>query len=443
MSLQQASTDANKIFLTEQPAPRSRLRGAPLFIARALWLLIAALILGLFCAGIPAYLRALVTLSLYAQQALYHAPPGPGRSVLAFLLSAKVYPAFDLTLEIALVLLLSLVSLVRFWHQSDDWVVMLFSLGYMLFGIYITHPLNALLTVMPLWRLPVNFVQACGAVFVVLIFYRFPDGRFVPAWTRRLALLCLVWNMTWVLLPGLPINASNIYALSLPGLLALLLWMSTGILALLSRYQYMTSPHLRQQTNLFTLSAFVGMTIYAVYAAPLALLPVLSQPGVANVFYTMIGAPLYTISAVLVPLLLFVSIQRYHLFDIEVLINRTLIYGTLTGSLALVYFGLNFVLQFLLHGFIVQTNNLIMVISTVAVAVLFQPLRQSIQSVIDRRFYRSKYDAAKTLADFGATLRSEVDLEQICEQVAAVVQETMQPKYVSLWLCKTEQTKGP
>jgi hypothetical protein len=126
-------------------------------------------------------------------------------------------------------------------------------------------------------------------------------------------------------------------------------------------------------------------------------------------------------------------------FDIDVFVRRTLVYGTLTAILLLTYLVLVLAGQHLLVSLLGQSNAVVLVSSTLIVAALFQPLRQHIQRIVDRRFYRSKYDAAKTLEAFSATLRNEVDLDQLRDHLLAVVQETMQPAHVSLWLRKPEQ----
>jgi hypothetical protein len=131
-----------------------------------------------------------------------------------------------------------------------------------------------------------------------------------------------------------------------------------------------------------------------------------------------------------------IAIVRYHLYDIDVLINRTLVYGTLTLMLALVYFGGVTATQVLLQTLTDQQQlpQLAVVVSTLVIAALFNPLRHRIQSFIDRRFYRSKYDAAKTLDTFSARLREETDLTTLREELVSVIWETMQPEHVSLWL---------
>ena len=145
-----------------------------------------------------------------------------------------------------------------------------------------------------------------------------------------------------------------------------------------------------------------------------------------------------------IPLSIGIAVLRARLFDIDVVINRTLVYVSLTAMLALVYLGGVATTEAIFRALTGQEQQpqLAIVISTLVIAALFNPLRQRIQSFIDRRFYRSKYDAIKTLEAFSFKLRDETDLSALSDELVGVVRETMQPAHVSLWLRPDKTSKG-
>jgi hypothetical protein len=149
-----------------------------------------------------------------------------------------------------------------------------------------------------------------------------------------------------------------------------------------------------------------------------------------------VGLALLAVGFVGIPIAIGIAILRYRLYDINLLINRTLVYGAMTAILAGVYFGGVTATQAIFRALASQEQQpqITVVISTLVIAALFTPLRRRIQSFIDRRFYRRKYDARKTLEVFSAQLRDETDLEALSDDLVGVVSETMQPAHVSLWL---------
>jgi hypothetical protein len=174
------------------------------------------------------------------------------------------------------------------------------------------------------------------------------------------------------------------------------------------------------------------------YTASVVVLGAILAYGVYNatgVRWTwQVGLTLLAVGFVGTPIAVSVAISRYRLYQIDTLINRTLVYGSLTVLLAAVYVGSVVGLQGALRALTGQKSQLAVVASTLFIAALFSPLRQRIQSFIDRRFYRRNYDARKTLETFSATLRDETDLDAVSDDLVEVVRETMQPAHVSLWL---------
>src|SRR6266700_5839434 len=405
-------------------APDTRLRGRKLILARVVWIAVVTLLVALFLAMLPAYYSLLQTICIGATCGPTQPTPDTAQGIQKLGFSLGTYATFTLALTLAAVFICIAVSVVIFWRRSDDWMALLVALGVV--ALSIVNVPFAFLGSHSAWQVLAIALTVLGNGVFFLVGSLFPDGRFVPRWTCLLLPCWVVAGIVFLFFR----DVTFMYVVYN------LVWLAEIILlviALFYRYRYASSPLQRQQTKWVIYGGSVAGIIVVGITVPLYLFPSLGQAGS---FYQLVIAPAYILAVLIVPLSTGLAILRYRLYDIDLLINRTLVYGLLTVLLALIYFGCVILLQDLVRGLTGQVGQspLIIVGSTLAIAALFQPLRRRMQRIIDRRVYRRKYDAAKTLAAFSATLRNEVDLSQLREHLLDVVQETMQPAHVSLWV---------
>jgi hypothetical protein len=291
-------------------------------------------------------------------------------------------------------------------------------------------------------------------LFATYLFMLFPDGRLPSRRWRPLAWLSgaviVVLSLSFGLAPGpvasLPGKIRNPFGLeSFPwlsdaanvGFPLLALCILASVVSLVLCYRRSRDEE-REQIKWIAFAAsvvgllfLIGLVISLIYGS--------KPPSWTRLLDTMTA-----LSYTGVPIAVGFAVLRYRLYDIDVIINRTLVYGSLTAMLALVYFGGVTAAQAIFRTLTGQEQQpqLAIVVSTLVIAALFNPLRRRIQSFIDRRFYRKKYDARKTLEGFSARLRDETNLGALSDELVAVVRETMQPVHVSLWLRPAPPPRG-
>jgi hypothetical protein len=266
----------------------------------------------------------------------------------------------------------------------------------------------------------------------------FPSGRFVPSWTRWSVLVFVLYEVWYVFLSTAYLGQFS-GAISL--VFAVLILSVVGLQ--IYRYRRVSPFQERQQTRwvVFGLAlALGGFGLYLLIGNLFLPIDLLSRSAAG----VLLPNTVTDVLLLLVPISIAIAILRARLYEIDTIINKALVYGLLSGALGVLYVGLILGLESLVGQISGNGSQpLVIVVSTLVIAALFHPLRRRIQRLIDRRFYRRKYDAQKIVAAFSATLRHELDLEQLQQQLLAVVRETMQPAHVSLWLRKTGQERKP
>ncbi len=320
-------------------------------------------------------------------------------------------------------------GLLIFWLKSDDWMALLLSallVGWAIEGILLDGMLGLMQAVL---------YAATNAIFYALPFI-FPNGRFVPRWTRWAYPILLV-----VTLPSsIPALIGGMGESAFAPLLfaGSTLWFFMAGYAAIYRYLRVSSARERQQTKWVVAGLLGSMIILIPFAIISAVFPPAEPSPGRLAFFFLVFIPFSLATYIFIPLSIAIAILRYRLWDIDVIIRKTLVYSILTGLLALIYFSGVVLVQQLTRS-ITASSDLAIVVSTLAIAALFFPLRRRVQNAIDKRLYRRKYDAQQVLARFAATARDEVELDQLTAELIDVVQETMQPASVSLWLKDMEQ----
>jgi hypothetical protein len=401
----------------------ARVPGRWLLLARVGCIAVAGLDLALFIGGLPAYVAAIAagcrTVVCDTNQVWLNAVQN--LHVLGFSFAFLAWTTLVLTG--LLVVVFAVVGLVLFWRKAADPTALVAAFAFLTVPITLANVTSALPA---FWQMPAQVVNWLGGSALFLLLYLFPDGRFVPRWSRWLWAGTVIGFGGQIFWPSAPFHVL-LRTVSLAGL-------AVGVVAVqLYRYVCVSTPVERQQTKWVVFGVSVALTGMLLGTALTRSFP---GPFRGDIQWYVIVFGVFYLSPLLIPLSFGLAILRYRLWDVDILINKALVYGLLTGLLGALYAGLIIGLESLAGAVTGTTGQqpVALVISTLAIAALFQPVRKRIQRIIDRRFYRRKYDAAKTLEAYSATLRSEVDLNQLREHLAVVVEETMQPTFVSLWL---------
>ncbi|HET9110359.1 MAG TPA: hypothetical protein VFN78_06005 [Ktedonobacterales bacterium] len=400
----------------------TRLAGRWLLAARIVWLLTLVVTLSAFMTTAGAYLTGDArpnTLSAALTPGAVAALAKIGLSVSAF-----NWIAFAI---LCIVTLVSLgLALALAWRRSDDWMALLVSLFLVNFiisniGIPTTDTVSSSLSLLSIARV---IVQVLPFIITFAVFLLFPDGQFAPRWSWIILAALTIWVLALTVQPKLFGGALYV---GYP------LFVGATIACIVYRYRRASTATQRQQTKWVVVGLIASLVANQAFWLPIGF------PPLGQTLYAPIGYLLYQAVLLLTPVTFFIAIQRYRLYDIDAIINRALVYGSLTAILVGVYALGVIGTQALVDR---VTNNIgaqqpiVIVATTLLVAALFRPLRNRLQATVDRRFYRSKYDAARTVAAFSANLRQDVDLATLQDHLLDAVQRTMQPTHAFVWLRK-------
>ena len=404
---------------------REPLRGQRLALARAGWMVIAVLSLSLFILAIPQRFTALLQSGVDYAAAL---------SILD--LPITFYALYFLLPEVVTVIVFTLVAAVLFWQKSNDGMVLFVSMAIFLLGVTFPPTLNVLSEQPLLWRL-VLFIHGLGTLTNLAFFFVFPDGTFVPAFSRLVIALLAVWTLSWGLFPHAwttpPAEAGVGTELFLMALYLM------GLVAQFYRYFYISHTDRRERTRWLVIGLIATLIGWAFFSILRWLTPWLPS-GLPRSIYGLIH---HIGSGYFPPLVLLlamgVSILRYRLWDIDLLINRGLVYSTLTALLGGMYLLVVFILTIVVRAIFNTANNTLVIFgATLVIALSFNPLRKRIQALIDRAFYRTEADYQEVIQAMSTELATSIDLDRLSHLLCDELPEQLQINWAMLSIVKPE-----
>ncbi len=398
----------------QHTAAGAQLHGYQLLAVRAAWLIVAIVSVALFVASIPPYYADLLALSGPHMEAPDSVRAGLGQLGIPL----GVYATYTTAVMVALAAAFVGVGAVIVWRKPDDRSALFFSLTLVVFGAIWPNTLDSLESVHPGLELITAVLETWGFASFLLLFYLFPDGRFVPGWTRWAALVLVVELVLAEHFPDFPLGADTWPALlSIPFYVGLL---GSTIMAPIYRYRRVSGSLQRQQLKWVTYSLVVALVSFTGIGS-LSGIPTLNQPGVPAALYALSGPVAFGLVFMLVPVSIGIAVLRYRLWDIDPIINRTLVYGALTAIVVGLYI---LTVGYLGAIFRADDNMLFSLAATGLVAVLFQPLRDRLQRGVNRLMYGERDEPYRVIPAWRAVGNSAdawagaADDRRLCERCA-------------------------
>lgn len=399
--------------------------------AQVAWIAVAVFAAAVFILDLPPYFHHAFTLT-NSDGFITHNAHRWRIGLHSLGLSPSFYAGYLLSIQLIVAISVFLTGAIIFLRRSHDRLALFLSATLVVAGTMLPGPAWEIGQAYPVLSEIAPFVAILSILALGALTCVFPDGKFTPRWTRWCVAAWLIILLGRTFLPGTPIDIAT-WPLLLAVIVVLPL-VATCIFAPVYRYRRVSDWQQRQQTKWVMAGIVLVIACLAIDLTTQQIFPGLVRSDVNAVLYDLATITLFGIGFSLLPVSVGIAIFRYHLWDIDTLINRALVYGSLTVSLAALYVGGVIGVQALLRALTGQSSELAVAIVTLAIAALFNPWRHRLQRFIDQRFYRKKYDARRTLAAFQSKLRDGVDLDELTDEVVAVVADTMQPDRVALWL---------